>query len=108
MAPGSAPFDEGSIGVGQVLDQFGAQAGVPAGAGDIAVGGEMENENPEPFVSHKQADQIIEKVRRGRAKLHQIKSATDHQAASNFVGKVHAANRRLSGQPVKSLLTFGR
>jgi hypothetical protein len=36
------------------------------------------NEDPQPFVWHKQADDIIEKVRRGRAKLHQIKSATDH------------------------------
>ena len=36
------------------------------------------NENPKPFVWHKAADEIIEKVRRGRATLHQIKSATDH------------------------------
>jgi len=39
---------------------------------------EKWNEDPAPFVWHKQADEIIEKVRRGRAKLHQIKSATDH------------------------------
>jgi len=33
---------------------------------------------PKPFVWHKPAAEIIEKVRRGRATLHQIKSATDH------------------------------
>jgi hypothetical protein len=38
------------------------------------------DEDPEPFVWHKQADEIIEKVRRGRAKLHQIKFATDQLA----------------------------
>jgi transposase/transposase-like protein len=36
------------------------------------------NEDPKPFVWHKAADEIIEKVRRGRAVLHQINSATDH------------------------------
>jgi len=36
------------------------------------------NVNPEPFVWHQPAAEIIEKVRRGRATLHQIKSATDH------------------------------
>jgi len=36
------------------------------------------NDDPKPFVWHKQADEIIEKVKRGRAALHQIKSATDH------------------------------
>jgi transposase len=36
------------------------------------------NDNPRPFVWHKAADEIIEKVRRGRAALHQIKSATRH------------------------------
>lgn len=36
------------------------------------------NRDPKPFVWHKTADEIITKVRRGRAKLHQIKSATDH------------------------------
>jgi len=36
------------------------------------------NANPKPFVWHKAADEIIDKVRRGRAKLHQIKTATDH------------------------------
>lgn len=36
------------------------------------------NLDPKPFVWHKPAAEIIEKVRRGRATLHQIKSATDH------------------------------
>jgi transposase len=36
------------------------------------------NDDPKPFVWHKAADEIIEKVRRGRAALHQIKSATRH------------------------------
>lgn len=36
------------------------------------------NTDPKPFVWHKAADEIIAKVRRGRAALHQIKSATDH------------------------------
>ena len=37
------------------------------------------NDNPKPFVWHKTADEIITKVRRGRATLnHHIKSATDH------------------------------
>jgi len=36
------------------------------------------NDDPKPFVWHKPAQEIIEKVRRGRDTLHQIKSATDH------------------------------
>ena len=36
------------------------------------------NDDPKPFVWHKTAEEIIEKVRRGRATLHQIKSATQH------------------------------
>ena len=37
------------------------------------------NEDPKPFVWHKTAEEIIEKVRRGRAALaHQVKSATVH------------------------------
>ena len=36
------------------------------------------NLDPKPFVWHKPAAEIIEKVRRGRAALDQIKSATDH------------------------------
>ena len=36
------------------------------------------NDDPEPFMWHKTANEIIEKVRRGRATLHRIKSATDH------------------------------
>ena len=36
------------------------------------------NEDPAPFVWHKAADEIIHKIRLGRAALNQIKSATDH------------------------------
>jgi transposase len=36
------------------------------------------NDDPKPFVWHKPAQEIIEKVRRGRATIHQIKTATDH------------------------------
>jgi|SRR5579875_784519 len=36
------------------------------------------NAHPKPFVWHKAADEIIEKVRRGRAALAQVKSATHH------------------------------
>ena len=34
------------------------------------------DEDPKPFVWHKAAEETIEKVRRGRAALHQVKSAT--------------------------------
>jgi transposase len=36
------------------------------------------NDDPKPFVWHKPAQEIIAKVKRGRAALHQIKSATLH------------------------------
>ena len=36
------------------------------------------NDDPKPFIWHKAADQILEKVQRGRAALHQIKTATHH------------------------------
>ncbi len=36
------------------------------------------NDDPKPFVWHKQAEEIIAKVRRGRATLTQVKSAKDH------------------------------
>ena len=44
----------------------------------IRIWAEHWNRNPKPFIWHKAADEIITKVRRGRATLHQIKSATDH------------------------------
>lgn len=34
------------------------------------------NKDPQPFVWHKTAEAIIEKVQRGRATLSQVKSAT--------------------------------
>jgi len=36
------------------------------------------NDDPKPFVWHKTAQEIIAKVRRGRAALAQVKSATEH------------------------------
>jgi transposase len=36
------------------------------------------NEDPKPFVWHAAADEILEKVRRGRKTLSQVKSATQH------------------------------
>ncbi|MFN2506923.1 MAG: IS630 family transposase, partial [Acidimicrobiales bacterium] len=44
----------------------------------IELWAEHWNDDPKPFIWHKPADEIIEKVRRGRATLHHIKSATDH------------------------------
>jgi transposase len=44
----------------------------------IEIWTEHWNDNPKPFVWHKQAEEIIAKVRRGRASLTQVKSATDH------------------------------
>ena len=37
------------------------------------------NDDPKPFVWHKPAQEIIQRVRRGRASLTRVKSATDHQ-----------------------------
>ena len=34
------------------------------------------NEDPKPFIWHKTAEEIVTKVRRGRASLAQVKSAT--------------------------------
>jgi len=39
---------------------------------------ERWNDDPKPFVWHKTAQEIIEKVQRGREVLHQIKSTTEH------------------------------
>ncbi len=36
------------------------------------------NDDPKPFVWHAAADEILEKVRRGRKTLSQVKSATQH------------------------------
>ena len=51
---------------------------LPALVDAIGLWAEHWNDNPEPLTWHKAADEIIEKVRRGRTTLHQIKSATDH------------------------------
>jgi transposase len=44
----------------------------------IEVWAEHWNDNPRPFIWHKTAEEIIAKVRRGRAALTQAKSATHH------------------------------
>lgn len=44
---------------------------------DIRAWIETWNDDPKPFVWHKAADEIIAKVRRGRAALTRVKSATD-------------------------------
>jgi transposase len=44
----------------------------------IEIWAEHWNDDPKPFVWHKQAEEIIAKVQRGRATLTQVKSATRH------------------------------
>ena len=44
----------------------------------IEIWAEHWNDDPKPFVWHKPAEEIIEKVRRGRAALTRVKSATHH------------------------------
>jgi transposase len=44
----------------------------------IEIWTEHWNDDPKPFVWHKPATEIIEKVRRGRAALTRVNSATDH------------------------------
>lgn len=56
----------------------GAFTSVPHLTEAIATWVRCWNDDPKPFVWHKTADEIIEKVQRGRAALHQIKSTTDH------------------------------
>ena len=44
----------------------------------ITLWAEHWNSDPQPFIWKATADDIIEKVSRGRETLHQIKSQTDH------------------------------
>jgi hypothetical protein len=44
----------------------------------IELWAEHWNDDPKPFVWHKTAAEILEKVRRGRAALAQVNSATHH------------------------------
>ncbi len=44
----------------------------------IGTWAEHWNDGPEPFVWHKTAEEIVKRVRRGRASLTRVKSATDH------------------------------
>jgi transposase len=45
----------------------------------ITIWAEHWNSDPKPFIWKATAEEIIEKVTRGRANLHQIKSTTNHQ-----------------------------
>jgi transposase len=56
----------------------GSFASVPGLIEAIELWAEHWNDDPKPFIWHKTAEEIIKKVRRGRALLHQIKSATQH------------------------------
>jgi transposase len=56
----------------------GAFSSVDALVEAIEIWTEHWNDDPKPFVWHKPAKEIIEKVRRGRATLTRVKSATDH------------------------------
>jgi hypothetical protein len=56
----------------------GAFSSVKALTAAIELWADHWNDDPRPFTWHKAADEIIEKVRRGRLKLHQVKSATHH------------------------------
>jgi hypothetical protein len=44
----------------------------------ITTWAEHWNEEPKPFIWKAPAEDIIDKVRRGRATLHQIKTQTEH------------------------------
>ena len=44
----------------------------------IEIWAEHWNDDPKPFIWHKAAEDIIAKVRRGRAALAQVTSATPH------------------------------
>jgi transposase len=56
----------------------GTFSSVPALVEAIEIWAEHWNDDPKPFIWHKAANDIIEKVRRGRLKLHRINPATDH------------------------------
>jgi hypothetical protein len=54
------------------------------------------NNGPKPFIWHKAADEIINEVRRGRAALHQIKSATRHELGDWLAILRHVASGSLA------------
>lgn len=56
----------------------GSFSSVPGLVDAIETWTEHWNDHPKPFVWHKTAEEIMTKIRRGRATLHQIKTATDH------------------------------
>jgi hypothetical protein len=56
----------------------GAFSSVKALIEAIEIWADHWNDDPKPFIWHKAANDIIEKVRRGRLNLHQINTATRH------------------------------
>ena len=56
----------------------GAFSSVKSLVAAIELWAEHWNDDPKPFIWHKSANEIIEKVSRGRSALHQIKTATHH------------------------------
>ena len=69
----------------------GAFSSVAALVEAIGIWTEHWNDDPKPFVWHKTAEQIIDKVRRGRAALHQINFAADHEEQNRSLHLEEAA-----------------
>ena len=61
-----------------ISDRRLGRGGLPTLVEAVEIWVEHWNDDPKPFIWHKAANDIIEKVRRGRLKLHQINPATDN------------------------------
>jgi hypothetical protein len=61
----------------ELTDRRLGRGGLPTLVEAVEIWVEHWNDDPKPFIWHKTANDIIEKVRRGRLKLHQINPATD-------------------------------
>ena len=62
----------------ELTDRRLGRGGPPTLVEAVEIWVEHWNDDPKPFIWHKAANDIIEKVRRGRLKLHQINPATDN------------------------------
>ena len=62
----------------ELTDRRLGRGGLPTLVEAVEIWVEHWNDDPKPFIWHKAANDIIEKVRRGRLKLHQINPATDN------------------------------
>ena len=62
----------------ELTDRRLGRGGLPPLVEAVEIWVEHWNDDPKPFIWHKAANDIIEKVRRGRLKLHRINPATDH------------------------------